>query len=112
MIKREDAKIDKVFVMESSEKRLLIEGLTHCRTQFIEEDKPIEDVNDMFMKVIKAKSKRISDKVIYKIKMKEYDYRVMIALLNIYRLSQEAAGIDNDATCQLLLRVINAHSVA
>lgn len=48
---------------------------------------------------------------IYRIKMKDYDYRVLIDALNAYRLHQKAAGIDNTATSQLLLKVLDAYGV-
>ena len=48
---------------------------------------------------------------LYKIKMKDFDYRVLIDALNAYRLYQKAAGIDNTATTQLLLKVLNAYGV-
>lgn len=43
---------------------------------------------------------------IYRIKMKDYDYRVLIDALNAYRIHQKVAGIDNTATVQLLLKVL------
>lgn len=48
---------------------------------------------------------------VYKIKMKDYDYRVLIDALNAYRLHQRATGIDNAATSQLLLKVLDAYGV-
>lgn len=108
-MENEERQMDKVFVMDGYEKRLLIEGLNHCRTQFLEENKPIEDVNDMLLKVMKAKSKRISDNVVYRIKMKEYDYRVLIAALNVYQINQESTGVDDIATSKLIIKVIDAY---
>ncbi len=48
---------------------------------------------------------------VYRIKMKDYDYRVLIDALNAYRLYQKAAGIDSTATSQLLLKVLDAYGV-
>lgn len=46
---------------------------------------------------------------VYRIKMKDYDYRVLIDALNAYRLYQKAAGIDSTATSQLLLKVLETY---
>ena len=48
---------------------------------------------------------------VYRIKMKDYDYRVLIDALNAYRLHQQAAGFDNTATSQLLLKILDAYGV-
>lgn len=101
--------MEKVFVMDSFEKRLLIEYLNGCRTIFLEENKPIEDVNDILMKVIKARSKHINDKIVYKMKMKDFDYRVLIGALNSYRLYQKSAGLDRSNMNKILLKIIDAY---
>lgn len=103
--------MDKIFVMESFEKRMLIGYLNDCRTLFLEENKPIEDVNDMLMKVIKAKSKRISDKVVYRMKMTDFDYRILIGALHTFKLHQKTIGVDTTDLNQLLLKVLDAYGV-
>ena len=48
---------------------------------------------------------------VYKIKMKDFDYRVLIDALNSYRLYQRENGIDTTETCKLLLKVLDAYGV-
>lgn len=48
---------------------------------------------------------------VYRLKMKDFDYRVLIDALNSYRLYQKASGIDSTETSRLLLKVLNAYGV-
>ena len=50
-------------------------------------------------------------KKIYKhvriLKVDSFDLRLLIAMLNEYRKKQKAAGIDNNVTCDLILKLID-----
>ena len=47
-------------------------------------------------------------KIVHRIKLKDYDLRVLVNILNEARLRQRAKGENNSATCDLLLRCLDA----
>lgn len=51
-------------VLDDFERRVIVNCLNEMRSQFILAGKPIEDVNEIILKIIDAKQKKI--KVIYK----------------------------------------------
>ena len=48
----------KYFYLDDFEHRLLVGCLMTARNEFIHEDKPIEDVNELILKIIDAPSKK------------------------------------------------------
>ena len=54
----------KYFYLDDFEHRLLVGCLMDARNEYIHEDKPIEDVNELNLKIIDAPKKK--KKVIYK----------------------------------------------
>ncbi len=46
-------------------------------------------------------------RTVHKLKLTHYELRVLIDALNAKRLKQSASGIDNTATSNLLLRIID-----
>lgn len=52
-----------VVTLDSFEQRLMVNGLSDWRNDFIREDKPTEDVDDLLLKVIDAPSKKDKKKV-------------------------------------------------
>ena len=48
--------------MDSAEHRLAIEGMNHFRNYLIQTGKPTEDVDELLLKLLKAKRKHISQK--------------------------------------------------
>lgn len=49
---------DKVLIMNSDEQQLVVRSLYELRNTLLEIDGPVEDVEDVLMKVIDAPSKR------------------------------------------------------
>ena len=49
----------KYFYLDDFEHRLLVGCLMTARNEYIHEDKPIEDVNDLILKIIDAPSKKL-----------------------------------------------------
>ena len=49
----------KYFYLDDFEHRLLVGCLMTARTEYIHEDKPIEDVNELILKIIDAPSKKL-----------------------------------------------------
>ena len=49
----------KYFYLDDFERRLLIGCLMTARNEYIHEDKPIEDVNELILKIIDAPSKKL-----------------------------------------------------
>ncbi len=49
----------KYFYLDDSEHRLLVGCLMTARNEYIHEDKPIEDVNELILKIIDAPSKKL-----------------------------------------------------
>ena len=101
----------KVLLIDGFEKRLLIEGMNYCRTKYPADDEPTEDINNMLLKAMKARGRRKADKTVYKMKMKEFDYRVLISGLNYYCRCQKAAGVNVTDTRKFLLDVLEAYGV-
>ena len=50
----------KYFYLDDFEHRLLVGCLMTARNEYIHEDKPIEDVNELILKIIDAPSKKLS----------------------------------------------------
>ena len=48
---------------------------------------------------------------VYKIKMKEFDYRILISAMSSYRQKQIANGEDTTEINKLLLKVLDAYGV-
>ena len=51
--------IKKHLVLDDFEYRLLVGCVNKARTMFIEEDKPVEDVSALLLKIIDAPTKKI-----------------------------------------------------
>lgn len=49
----------KYFYLDDFEHKLLVGCLMTARNEYIHEDKPIEDVNDLILKIINAPSKKL-----------------------------------------------------
>ena len=49
----------KYFYLDVYEHRLLVGCLVTARNEYIHEDKPIEDVNELILKIIDAPSKKL-----------------------------------------------------
>ena len=49
--------------------------------------------------------------IVYKIKMKEFDYRILISAMSAYRQRQIANGEDTTEINKLLLKVLDAYGV-
>lgn len=49
----------KYFYLDGFEHRLLVGCLMTARNEYIHEDKPIEDVNNLILKIIDAPSKKL-----------------------------------------------------
>ena len=49
----------KYFSLDDFEHRLLVSCLVTARNEYIHEDKPIEDVNELILKIIDAPSKKL-----------------------------------------------------
>ena len=49
----------KYFYLDYFERRLLVGCLMTARNEYIHEDKPIEDVNELILKIIDAPSKKM-----------------------------------------------------
>ena len=47
--------------------------------------------------------------IVYKIKMKEFDYRILISAMSVYRQKQIANGEDTTEINKLLLKVLDAY---
>ena len=47
-------------------------------------------------------------RIVHRIKLKDYDLRVLVNILNEARLRQRAKGENNSTTCDLLLRCLDA----
>lgn len=55
--------------------------------------------------------KRTKYTIVYKLKMKEYDYRILISAMSAYRQKQIANGEDTTQVNKLLLKVLDAYGV-
>ena len=48
----------KVLTLDEFEQRLMVSGLMDFRNDLLKDDKPTEDINDLILKVIDAKTKK------------------------------------------------------
>ena len=48
----------KVITLDDFEQRLMVTGLMDFRNDLLKEEKPTEDINDLFLKVIDAPTKK------------------------------------------------------
>ena len=48
----------KVITLDDFEQRLMVSGLMDFRNDLLKEEKPTEDINDLILKVIDAKTKK------------------------------------------------------
>ena len=52
------AEVKKVLTLDEFEQRLMVSGLMDFRNDLLKDDKPIEDINDLILKVIDAPTKK------------------------------------------------------
>lgn len=50
----------RVMTMDDFEHRLMVSSLMTCRNEYLREEKPTEDLNELILKVVKAPHKRDS----------------------------------------------------
>ena len=49
----------RVLFLTDAERQLLIRGINTARSKYLDEDKPIDDVNILLVKAMKAKLKKV-----------------------------------------------------